>query len=170
MYASTYNHLNNSKLTYSSTSQGLAITNTVLLTVSAYWGLGRHQETLADSPQHIIFAIKWAFLAEGPNILASGFARISFAFLLLTITPPTKNKRIFLWSIIAIQFAADLAAVIVTYSQCRPLIAYWDPRVKGDCWPPTYQQYTGFTQGCKKTRPSLATWFKLTNTSHRRGC
>ncbi|KAI0868269.1 integral membrane protein [Hypoxylon argillaceum] len=126
---------------------GLAITNTVLLTVSAYWGLGRHQETLADSPQHIIFAIKWAFLAEGPNILASGFARISFAFLLLTITPPTKNKRIFLWSIIAIQFAADLAAVIVTYSQCRPLIAYWDPRVKGDCWPPTYQQYTGFTQG-----------------------
>ncbi|KAI1262690.1 integral membrane protein [Xylariaceae sp. FL1019] len=126
---------------------GLTIVNSALLTVAAYWGLGRHQESLADSPQHIIFAIKWAFLAEGPNILASGFARISFAFLLLGITPPTRGRRVFLWSIIAFQFLGDLSAVIVTYSQCRPLTAYWDPRVDGDCWPPTYQQYTGFTQG-----------------------
>ncbi|KAI8627289.1 integral membrane protein [Xylariaceae sp. FL1651] len=126
---------------------GLAIVNSAMVTVSAYWGLGKHQQMLADSPQSIIFAIKWAFLAEGPAIIASGFARISFAILLLAITPPAKGKRTFLWSIIAIQFAADLAAVIVTYSQCRPLMAYWDPRVKGVCWPPTYQQYTGFTQG-----------------------
>jgi hypothetical protein len=123
--------------------------NTIFVTVSAYWGLGRHMDTLADQPQAVIFAIKWAFLAEGPAILASGFARISFAIILLTITPPARGKKTFLWSIIALQFIADLAAVIVTYSQCRPLVAYWDPRVDGDCWPPTYQQYIGFTQGCE---------------------
>ena len=105
--------------------------------------------TLQDEPLRIIFSIKWAFLAEGPAIFAGGFARISYAILLLGITPPTKTRRIFLWSIMGFQFAADLAAVIVTYSQCRPLVAYWDPRVKGDCWPPTYQQYIGFTQGCE---------------------
>lgn len=129
--------------------------NAIFVTVSANWGLGEHMVTLQDEPLRIIYSIKWAFLAEGPAIFAGGFARISYAILLLTITPPTKARRLFLWSIMAFQFAADLAAVIITYAQCRPLEAYWDPRVTGDCWPPTYQQYIGFTQGCKTPENEL---------------
>ncbi|KAJ2983210.1 hypothetical protein NUW58_g6289 [Xylaria curta] len=125
----------------------LGIVNSIMVTIAAHWGLGKHQNTLVDMPQSIVYSIKWAFLAEGPAILASGFARISFAILLLSITPPARGKRTFLWSIIALQFIADIAAVIVTYAQCQPLEAYWDPRVPGNCWMPTIQQYTGFTQG-----------------------
>ncbi|RYC59025.1 hypothetical protein CHU98_g7187 [Xylaria longipes] len=125
----------------------LGIVNSIMVTIAAHWGLGKHQVTLLDKPQNIVYAIKWAFIAEGPAILASGFARISFAILLLGITPPARGKRTFLWSIIALQFVADLAAVIVSYSQCQPLARYWDPSTPGTCWKPTIQQYTGFTQG-----------------------
>ncbi|KAI0401466.1 integral membrane protein [Xylaria palmicola] len=125
---------------------GLGITTTVMVTVAVSWGLGRHIATFADTPQHAIYAIKWTFLAEGPAIFSVGISRISYAILLLSITPPSVWRRNLLWTIIVVQFIGDIAAVTVTYAQCRPLDAYWDHRVAGDCWPPTVQQYIGFTQ------------------------
>jgi hypothetical protein len=130
-------------------TQALGIVNSIFVTIAAAWGLGKHQEVLADKPVNIMFAIKWAFLSEGPAIMAAGFSRISFAILLLSISPPSKAKHRFLWSTMVIQFVFDIAAVIVTYSQCQPIEKYWNTPVPGTCWVPIVQQYTGFVQGCK---------------------
>lgn len=123
-----------------------------MVIISARYGLGKHMADLMDRPEDIANAIKWVYLSEGPAIMAAGFARISFAILLLTITPPNKSGRRFLWAIMVIQLVFDLAAVIVTYAQCTPVAKYWNqanPLVEGTCWDATIQQYTGYVQGCE---------------------
>jgi len=124
--------------------------NSIFVTISAHWGLGKHQHVLAEMPKNISYTIKWVYLSEGPAIMAAGLSRISFALLLLRLTPPSVGKRRFLWAIMIIQLVFDLAAVIATYAQCQPVQRYWDPSISGSCWAPTVQQYTGFVQGCKQ--------------------
>ncbi|KAI0852679.1 hypothetical protein F5Y00DRAFT_273207 [Daldinia vernicosa] len=79
--------------------------------------------------------------------MSAGFCRISYAILLLSITPPSKRPRRFLWTVIGIQFVFDVVTVIISYVQCRPVEAFWDTSLDGHCWPPYVQQYMGFLQG-----------------------
>ena len=96
-----------------------------------------------------MYTVKYVFLCEAFAILSPGFGRISYGFLLLALLPPTTLRRRFLWAIIAIQFVVDVATVTVSFVQCRPIEGFWDKSVEADCWPPYYQQYGGYIQGCK---------------------
>ena len=95
-----------------------------------------------------MYSIKWVYLCEFFSIMSPGFGRISFAFLLLELTPPVKWRRRFLLTIIAIQFIVDVGTVIISFSQCRPIAGFWNPHIQAHCWPPKVQEYTGFFQGC----------------------
>ncbi|KAI1630918.1 hypothetical protein F4809DRAFT_634625 [Biscogniauxia mediterranea] len=125
----------------------LGLGNSIFLTISCSWGLGRHVQALISEPERVLYTVKWVYLCELFAIMSAGFGRISFAFLLLGLSPFSKPRRIFLWSIIFIQFVIDVGTVIVSFSQCRPIEGFWDKSVEAECWPPYVQQYTGFLQG-----------------------
>lgn len=134
--------------------QLLALGNSAFVTVSASWGLGYHIDALASNPARITNTIKWMFLCENFAIMAPGFGRISFAFLLLNLLPPSGPRSVrpkILWTIIATQFVIDVGTVIISMTQCRPIAGFWDRTIAAGCWDPRVQQYTGFFQGCKPT-------------------
>lgn len=133
-------------------NQVFAIINSVLVTVSVSWGLGHHIDILSPYPEQIHNTVKWMFLSEIFAIMSPGFGRISFAFLLLGLLPPSRPRAVrpkLLWSLIAIQFVVDMAAVIISMVQCRPIAGFWDRNIEAGCWDPRVQQYAGFVQGCK---------------------
>ncbi|KAI0480022.1 integral membrane protein [Xylaria cf. heliscus] len=124
-----------------------ALVNSIFVTVSASWGLGRHIQFLQSKPNHVMYTVKYVYLCEFFSILSPGFGRISYGFLLLSLIPPNKNRRRFLWGIIGLQFLVDVGTVIISFSQCTPIEGFWDTTIKATCWPPYVQQYTGFVQG-----------------------
>jgi hypothetical protein len=127
----------------------LGFGNSIFLTMAVDWGLGQHLSVLQAEPERIMYTVKWVYLCEFFSIMCPGFGRISFAFLLLSIIPPTTGRKVFLWSVIGAQFVVDVGTVIISFAQCRPIEGYWDKSLNADCWPPHIQQYTGFFQGCK---------------------
>ncbi|RYO87814.1 hypothetical protein DL764_008808 [Monosporascus ibericus] len=135
----------------------LGIGNGIFLTISYSWGLGTHIEFLTKV--HIMYTIKWVYLCEFFAIMCPGFGRISYAFLLLKIIPPSKTRRRFLWAIIWIQFAVDIGTVAISFAQCRPIEGFWNRDIEASCWPPYVQQHVGFFQGYAMAE--LAIWWTL---------
>ncbi|KAI0384613.1 hypothetical protein F5Y04DRAFT_277339 [Hypomontagnella monticulosa] len=125
----------------------LGLGNSVFLTISSSWGLGKHIDILSAQPERIVHTIKWVHLCEFFSIMSPGFGRISYAFLLLSLSPPNRTRQAFLWTIIAIQFVVDVAMVCISFVQCRPITGWWDHNVDADCWSPTVQQNAAFFQG-----------------------
>ncbi|RYP63323.1 hypothetical protein DL769_006995 [Monosporascus sp. CRB-8-3] len=123
----------------------LGIGNGIFLTISYSWGLGIHIEFLTKV--QIMYTVKWVYLCELFAIMCPGFGRISYAFLLLKIIPPSKRRRRFLWAIIWIQFAVDIGTVAISFAQCRPMEGFWNRNIEASCWPPYVQQHVGFFQG-----------------------
>ncbi|OTA82739.1 hypothetical protein M434DRAFT_37017 [Hypoxylon sp. CO27-5] len=120
--------------------------NSVFLTISTSWGLGRHIETFSSEPLSAINAVKWVFLCELFGIMSPGFGRISFAILLLNLSPPSKARRRFLWAVIWIQFVLDVGTVILIYAQCQPIDGFWNKSINAKCLPPYAQVYAGYLQ------------------------
>nr|ALM31982.1 decarboxylase_GME5538 [Daldinia eschscholzii IFB-TL01] len=111
------------------------------------WGLGKHTAALQSNPLAVMYAIKWVYICEFFAIMTPGFGRISYAFLLSNIIPPSKSRRIFLWTVIGIHFVVDVVTVCLTFAQCQPFEGYWDKSIESHCWPPTIQVYIGYLQG-----------------------
>ena len=86
--------------------------------------------------------INW--LAQPFMIMALATGKISVAFLILRIMRKSVWRRGFLvYGAMIGSFVFCSIAVILTFAQCRPVTALWDPRllVKGEakCWPPRRQ-------------------------------
>ncbi|KAI1417112.1 hypothetical protein F5Y13DRAFT_204453 [Hypoxylon sp. FL1857] len=120
--------------------------NSIILTVSTSWGLGRHIESLASEPLSIMYTVKWVYFCELFAIMSPGFGRISFAILLLNLSPPSKARRRFLWAIIWIQFIVDVGTVIIIYAQCQPIEGYWNKSIEARCLSLNAQVYAGYLQ------------------------
>ncbi|PYI32667.1 hypothetical protein BP00DRAFT_471895 [Aspergillus indologenus CBS 114.80] len=125
--------------------QALAIGNSVFLTIAARWGLGTHMAALSE--ERIMYAVKWVYLCEFFSILSPGIGRIAYASLLMSLVPPVRWRTRLLWTIIWIQFAVDIATVVVSFAQCRPMKKFWDSQTPGSCWPATVQRDMGYFQG-----------------------
>lgn len=128
------------------TFQLLGYGDSIFVTISTTWGLGQHVAVLRAHPERIMYTVKWVYLCEFFSIMCPGFGRISFAFLLLSIIPPSTGRKLFLWGVIAAQFIVDVGTVIVSFSQCRPINGFWDKSIEADCWSPSIQQDVGFAQ------------------------
>ncbi|KAM3554240.1 hypothetical protein MY1884_006232 [Beauveria asiatica] len=124
----------------------LSLGNAALLSVSCYYGLGQNITSL-DDPQRIAMTIKYVYLCEFFSIMCPCFGRISFALMLLSLTPPTVTRRGLLWTVIITAFIIDVGTLIISFSQCRPIAAFWDGRENPDCWPKEVQRDAGFFQG-----------------------
>ncbi|KAH7123585.1 integral membrane protein [Dendryphion nanum] len=123
----------------------LALGNSAFCTVAVHFGLGQHLTSL--SPYQVKFSIKYVYLCEFFSIMSPCFGRISFAFLLMQLVPPTKWPNRFLWTVVWLQFAVDIATVIVSFAQCWPISDFWENPEDKNCWSPKVQLYTGFFQG-----------------------
>lgn len=128
-------------------SQILCLGNSVFCTISVHWGLGRHIQLL--EPEQISMSIKYVYLCEFFSIMAPCFGRISYAFLLLQLVPPSKWPKRCLWFVIGLQFVVDVGTVVVSSAQCQPIYEFWGPNPKAHCWNSKVQQHTGYFQGCK---------------------
>ncbi|KAF3767312.1 hypothetical protein M406DRAFT_252473 [Cryphonectria parasitica EP155] len=123
----------------------LALGDSIFVSIAVSWGLGQHVQNL--DALHQMNSVKWVYLCEVFSIMCPCFGRISYAYLLLNIVTPTKGRRRFLWTIIAVQFVVDVGTVIISMSQCQPIQRFWDHNIVGTCWDVHIQEYTGFFQG-----------------------
>ncbi|KAM3427939.1 hypothetical protein MY4824_009127 [Beauveria thailandica] len=124
----------------------LSLGNAALLSVSCYYGLGQNITSI-DDPHRIAMTIKYVYLCEFFSIMCPCFGRISFALMLLSLTPPTVIRRGLLWTVIITAFIIDVGTLIISFSQCSPMAAFWDGRENPDCWPKEVQRDAGFFQG-----------------------
>ncbi|KAI0103525.1 hypothetical protein F4814DRAFT_431727 [Daldinia grandis] len=124
-----------------------AIGNAVFMTIAVSWGFGKHTSSLASDPVAITYSIKWPYLCEFFLIMTPQFGRISYAFLLSNLIPPSKSRRIFLWALVGIHFVLDVVVVVVSFAQCKPFRGFWDKNIEAKCWSPTIQLYTSYAQG-----------------------
>ena len=80
-------------------------------------------------------------------ILSLGTGKISVAFLILRIMGHSVWRKRFLYFTMVSSFAVCCLAIIVTYAQCTPAAALWDPSIKAKCWKPGTQTHIAIFAG-----------------------
>jgi hypothetical protein len=82
--------------------------------------------------------------------------KVSVSALLLNIMSRTNRvwQKYYLWIFcIVISVTASIACASLTFAQCQPPQALWDPLVKGNCINPSIMADYGIFMGCE-SRPS----------------
>ncbi|CAO1600386.1 hypothetical protein XANCAGTX0491_004076 [Xanthoria calcicola] len=105
-----------------------------LITISVHEGLGRHNFYL--TPEASIRSAKLAILSNPLVFLAAAWPNISVAISLDRILVPHPWPRAFLYGIPIVQCLFALICSIVTYTECSPLEALWNPFIPHRCLPP----------------------------------
>jgi hypothetical protein len=127
------------------TKQICVLVQAVLITISTYWGLGRHIHTLTE--EQAAQAVKFFFLYEGWGIASTAFGRISFSVFLLQFVIFNRKRKFLLYSFIVGQAIVNALTIILIYVQCgTQLAALWDKSIKANCWSPLVQRDFGFFQ------------------------
>lgn len=125
-------------------SQALTLAFSVLWTVLGHLGGCRHLYYLERDPLQAIKASRINWITQPVAIYALAFGKISVAFLILRIMGKSKWRRAFLiYGAMIGSFILCTTATILTFVQCRPVAALWDPELvamgKATCWP-THRQ------------------------------
>lgn len=114
-------------------------------------GAGRHAYYIAEEgidTVALISTLSW--FSHTPGILAIGTGKISVALMIMRFTSGShKWLRISIWFCILTANATLVTTIFVTYFQCDPPAALWDPRVSGNCWDPNVQMRFSVFAGCK---------------------
>ncbi|KAL8629735.1 hypothetical protein Q9189_004529 [Teloschistes chrysophthalmus] len=90
-----------------------------------------------DDPEDAIEATKLAIISNPLVFLAAAFPNISVAISLNRILVPEPWKLSFLIGIPILQCVVASICSIITYTECSPLRAIWDPMVPHKCIPTT---------------------------------
>lgn len=131
---------------------GLTLTYSILWTVLGQLGGCRHLYYLEMNPAQAIKASRLNWIAQPSTIFALVTGKISVAFLILRIIRRSKWRRAFLiYAAMIGTFLFSTIAIIITFIQCRPVAALWNPNLvvagKATCWPPrissSYQLFNG---------------------------
>ncbi|KAF7929960.1 uncharacterized protein EAE97_009557 [Botrytis byssoidea] len=108
------------------------------VTVQALHGGDRHLYYIPPAEQE--FAIKMTWLLQPFVILAICLGKVSVAFLIMRLLSPTpKWPKPFLWFCIISCLVFVFVDIVLTYVQCTPAKALWDPTVPHTCWEPKVQ-------------------------------
>ena len=137
-----------------SISQVLYISTTIALTFNIAHGGARHLYYL--TPSEIEYTTRVTWIENPIGIMAVVTAKISVAFLILRIMgPSTVWRKWSLYVCIILNFIIAVLACILTFVQCNPPRALWEPpsQVPGaKCWNPKHQaDYAIFSSGGSKT-------------------
>lgn len=118
----------------------LYISTTIAETFSATNGGGRHLYYL--KPAQVEFVTKVTWIENPLGIMALAIAKMSVAFLILRlIGPSTRWRKWSLYLSIGLTFTIGALACILTFAQCNPPRALWEPTKVPDakCWKPKVQ-------------------------------
>ena len=94
-------------------------------------GGGRHAYYL--SREQNTAQIKWSVLEQIPFIVATTLTKVSICLMIIHITNNKKLVR-FLGVLVFLLASINAACLVGLLTQCRPLVAFWDYSVKGQCW------------------------------------
>ena len=112
--------------------------------------MARHMYYL--SPANRSEALKMDWVSHAFAISATGLGKVAFALFLLRIIPKNKKgQRWFLHGFNALLVAINIPLIIITYVQCDPVKALWDPTIKAKCWNPHIQDSYALFQGCTQS-------------------
>ncbi|KAM5358814.1 hypothetical protein ACJZ2D_014955 [Fusarium nematophilum] len=95
------------------------------------FGLGRHSVFISREESTSILRCLYAIAVAG--LWASALARISIAYLLLTLSTCHAGARVIIWSMTLLQVGALLVTEIMTLLQCRPIRAMWEDVPGAQC-------------------------------------
>ncbi|KAH7153513.1 hypothetical protein EDB81DRAFT_758458 [Dactylonectria macrodidyma] len=94
-------------------------------------GLGRH--SVFVSPEDSTSILRCLFAIAVAGLWASALARMSIAYLLLTLSTCRTGARVIIWSMIILQVGALIATEIMTLLQCQPIRAIWEHVPDAQC-------------------------------------
>ena len=121
-------------------------TNTILVTLSAHYGTGRHALNLTDYEK--IQSTKFNWLSQGFHVMSTNWGKVSVGLFLLRIIQKVKHHRPVMYGGIVLLTIINTVCVYTIYGQCTPTAKLWDSDVEGSCWNPNLQKNYAFFQGC----------------------
>ncbi len=120
------------------------------------------------TPQQAMTASRINWIAQPTAIMSIGFGKVSVAILILRIMGKSSKS---LWRMTFLYVAAIgsvlfcALAIILTFAQCKPVQALWDPTLletgKAKCWKPSTQTDFSLFVGSKRLSAPPPPYFKL---------
>ncbi|KAL4963664.1 uncharacterized protein BDV14DRAFT_190774 [Aspergillus stella-maris] len=130
-----------------------ASTNTILVTLSAHYGTGRHALDLNDFEK--IQSTKFNWLSQGFHVMSTNWGKVSVGLFLLRIIQKVKHHRPVMYAGIVLLTIINTVCVYTIYGQCTPTAKLWDSDVEGSCWNPNLQKNYAFFQGSSSALSDL---------------
>ncbi|KAL3474081.1 hypothetical protein BJX99DRAFT_186751 [Aspergillus californicus] len=130
-----------------------ATTNTVLATVSAHYGTGRHASDLSDD--QIVLSTKFNWLSQGFHVMSTNWGKVSIGIFLLRIIQKAKHHEPVMYAGIILLTIINTVCVYTIYGQCTPTARLWDSEVEGSCWDANTQKNYAFFQGSSSALSDL---------------
>ncbi|KAL4939183.1 hypothetical protein BDV06DRAFT_231231 [Aspergillus oleicola] len=130
-----------------------ASTNTILVTLSAHYGTGRHAANL--SAYETIQSTKFNWLSQGFHVMSTNWGKVSVGIFLLRIIQKVKHHRPVMYGGIVLLTIINVVCVYTIYGQCTPAAKLWDANVEGSCWDPDLQKNYAFFQGSSSALSDL---------------
>ena len=118
-------------------AQILDFVGVAVVSEAVRWGYGRHQASLPL--ENVVQAVKYAWIAQMPIVLALTIARVSIAAFLLRLFAANKWLKWFLLVMTLVNTIFAILPLIMIFAQCTPVTALWDPPT-GHCWNPKIQR------------------------------
>ena len=116
----------------------LQVTYTILWTVFALKGGGRHVDYLSINQRIETTRLNW--ISQPFVIMSLGTGKISVALLLLQVETQNRWRRYGLYGIMISSFIVCSITIVCSYTQCSPVERLWDPTITtGKCWNPSIQ-------------------------------
>ena len=114
-----------------------------VVTYQAHLGGFRH---LADvNPRNLRQVGINNYILQTLGIFAFGTGKVSVGCLILRLLPPSSVwRKWFIWSTIVFVFLFDSVNCVITFVQCSPPRALWDPQIPHTCWDPKVQTNIAF--------------------------
>ena len=123
-----------------------AILSNIFVTMSVYWGNGKHFDVLSlEQKQN---TIKWMMAAYVPGIETLGFPKLAVIALLARLLMPGKIHLVILWSMGIICCLSLTAMVTTLLLQCSPPRALWTLTMPRDCLAPSKLEGLAFWASC----------------------
>ncbi|KAJ5260139.1 hypothetical protein N7497_011036 [Penicillium chrysogenum] len=105
----------------------LAIVSTVFLTLSVKHGFGKNLETVPPNDKKDV--LKYIAIQVPIVTISTTIARSAFILYILPLLGTNRYYQAALWTVLAVQFAGNIASAVLPLSICRDVAALWDPVV-----------------------------------------
>ena len=132
-------------------AQMLVIVSQVFTHISVHYGLGTHIDAL--TPNAIVLAVKYCWVAQPFQLLAIAFGKIAAVTYLATIHGPRNAniKQAFLWIVGLVQLFSCFIILGFIYSQCSAMAKLWNIEIPGTCNGRTRNVYMAYPDGSESS-------------------